>query len=185
MILEVRIWNKSNKQRRRLRRIKAQQGHRDHGDSMVLRGDTHRGMKMMHTSSLIQNLSQPLQILLNPQTRFITNGIPDRRNPHKGNPSIHTPRKEHGRQIRNQTLPIVAKVQSEYMVQEFLCAVHGLGNTVDVGCANERVRDRGVEFDADVEAEGGTEVFGVVEGVEGDFVEEEVCVVVPDGDVVV
>jgi hypothetical protein len=71
------------------------------------------------------------------------------------------------------------------MVQEFLCAVHGLGNAVDVGCANERVRDRGVEFDADVEAEGGAEVFCVVEGVEGDFVEEEVCVVVPDGDVVV
>ena len=63
--------------------------------------------------------------------------------------------------------------------------IHGLGNTVDVGGADEGVGNCGSEFDADVETEGGTEVFCVVEGVEGDFVEEEVCVVVPDGDVVV
>ena len=43
----------------------------------------------------------------------------------------------------------------------------------------------GLEVDADVEAEGRAEIFGGVEGVEGDFVEEEVCVVVPDGDVLV
>ena len=152
---------------------------------MEEREGTHRGMKMMHTSSLIQNLSQPLQILLNPQARLITNGIPDRRNSHKRNPSIQTPRKENSRQIRNQTLSIVPKVQSKHMVQEFLRAIHGLGNTVDVGCADEGVGNGGSEFDADVKTKGGTEVFCVVEGVEGDFVEEEVCVVVPDRDVVV
>jgi len=45
---------------------------------------------------------------------------------------------------------------------------------------DEGVGDRGGELHADVEAEGRAQVFGVVEAVEGDFVEEEVCVVVPD-----
>jgi hypothetical protein len=37
-----------------------------------------------------------------------------------------------------------------------------------------------MEFDADVESEGWAQVFCVVETVQGDFVQEEVCVVVPD-----
>ena len=83
-------------------------------------------MKMMHTSRLIQNLSQPLQILLNPQTLLITNRIPDRRDPNQRNPSIQTPRKKHSRQIRNQTLPVVPKMQSKHMIQELLGAVDDL-----------------------------------------------------------
>jgi len=71
------------------------------------------------------------------------------------------------------------------MVQEFLRTVHDFGDTVDVRGRDERVGDLGLEVHADVEAKGRTKVVGRVEGVEGDFVEEEVCVVVPDGDVLV
>ena len=44
---------------------------------------------------------------------------------------------------------------------------------------DEWVGDLRVEIDTDVESKRGTEVFGAVEGVEGYFVQEEVCVVVP------
>jgi len=42
-----------------------------------------------------------------------------------------------------------------------------------------------MKVDADVKSEGWTKVVCGMEGVERNFVEKEVCVVVPDGDVLV